>query len=543
MRTARLRLWTSFALLCVVPALSGCAALVPLDGIPANYYPRELRGETRSGKRTIDLSLLGQTPCEEYRLDSGDVLAVFIHGVLGTREQLPPVYFPRDTDDTPPSFGYPVAVRSDGTVRLPLGEPVMVRGLTEPQAEDAIREMLFKNKLLNADGAAPTVPTILISLQRKRKHTIMVIRQEQTATPTAGGPGQLQIGNMKRGTGKVVKLDAGKNDVLNAITETGGLPGLDAENTIYVIRRRAVRQGCPPPPGRGMPIPGQLTRNDAVEELPPSPSYHEVGSVVPAHDAAGHSDGRVVQVNGDSGDPIGHSPAAAPDNYGGVPGPAINGYTIPHGDAQGGISRYGAPYAPWPAFQNGEIADPDSFLAQRQLDSEILTIPVRLAAGEVPMFAEADIILRDGDIVFIESRETEVFYTGGLLPGNQFALPRDYDIDVVRAIAIASGQNQQGSGSGFGSRMGGVSALNRDISVSASEVIVLRQFPDGNQVPIRVDLNKALRNPRYSIRILPGDYVILQYKPHEAVCAFIERNLLAGGLIGIAATNVTGGSN
>jgi hypothetical protein len=194
-----------------------------------------------------------------------------------------------------------------------------------------------------------------------------------------------------------------------------------------------------------------------------------------------------------------------------------------------------------PAFREGEVCDMDGFLAQRRLDSEILTIPVRLGPGEVPHFTEQDIILHDGDIVFIESRETEVFYTGGLLGGNQFALPRDYDIDVVRAIAIASGANTQVQGGGWGNRMGGVSALNRDISVGASDVIVMRQLPNGSQVPIKVDLYKALRDPRkYSVRVLPGDYVILQYKPGEAIAAFIERNILAGGIISLAAVN---GSN
>ena len=59
------------------------------------------------------------------------------------------------------------------------------------------------------------------------------------------------------------------------------------------------------------------------------------------------------------------------------------------------------------------------------------------SSGRTPV-DDGAILLHDGDIVFIESRETEVFYTGGLLGGNQFALPRDYDIDVVRAICAAA---------------------------------------------------------------------------------------------------------
>lgn len=83
--------------------------------------------------------------------------------------------------------------------------------------------------------------------------------------------------------------------------------------------------------------------------------------------------------------------------------------------------------------------------------------------------------------------------------------------------------------------------MNQDISVSASDVVILRQLPDGNQIPIKTDLGKALRDPKYRIRIQPGDYLILQYKPHEAVAAFVERNLLAGGLLSLAAVTNQGG--
>ena len=39
----------------------------------------------------------------------------------------------------------------------------------------------------------------------------------------------------------------------------------------------------------------------------------------------------------------------------------------------------------------------------------------RLGSDEHTQLSEEDVILEDGDIVFIESRDTEVFYTGGLL--------------------------------------------------------------------------------------------------------------------------------
>jgi len=167
----------------------------------------------------------------------------------------------------------------------------------------------------------------------------------------------------------------------------------------------------------------------------------------------------------------------------------------------------------------------------------IVKIPVRLNRGEGINFREEDIILQDGDIVFIESRDTEIFYTGGLLGGGQYTLPRDYDLDVLGAVSIAqAGANSQQSGSS-----GGVSALNQDVTISASDVVILRQLPNGTQVPIKVDLYKALRSPQERIIIQPGDYIILQYKKSEAIGAFIERHLLEGALFGLAAAQFQGG--
>ena len=41
--------------------------------------------------------------------------------------------------------------------------------------------------------------------------------------------------------------------------------------------------------------------------------------------------------------------------------------------------------------------------------------------------------------MYIESREAEYFYTTGLLPPGQFIIPRDYDLDVIKAITLVGG--------------------------------------------------------------------------------------------------------
>ncbi len=48
-------------------------------------------------------------------------------------------------------------------------------------------------------------------------------------------------------------------------------------------------------------------------------------------------------------------------------------------------------------------------------------------------------ILGEGDIVYVAAREAQVFYTGGLLQSGQYTLPRDFDLDVVQAVAYVRG--------------------------------------------------------------------------------------------------------
>src|SRR6516164_2893973 len=69
-------------------ALSGgCAAITnPLaEGVSVRHVPPELLACSREGEQTIPLWTLGQPRPDAYRLDSGDVLGVYIEGFLGDR--------------------------------------------------------------------------------------------------------------------------------------------------------------------------------------------------------------------------------------------------------------------------------------------------------------------------------------------------------------------------------------------------------------------------------------------------------------------------
>ena len=170
----------------------------------------------------------------------------------------------------------------------------------------------------------------------------------------------------------------------------------------------------------------------------------------------------------------------------------------------------------------------------------VIKIPVRLSPGERPCFSEQDITLQDGDIVFVESKRTEVFFTGGLLGGGQYELPRDYDLRLIEALSIAQGpQNVQ-----QGRSAGGNSALNGDVTESGSRVIIMRTMPAGNTMRIEVDLYKAITHPAQSnIVIQAGDVIIVQYTAAESVYAFFQRNFIESALFGFATGFVAADSN
>ena len=74
-----------------------------------------------------------------YRLAAGDVLGVFVEGVVGEIDSSPPVQTPDPQSDLPPSIGFPAVVRQDGTLSLPLIKPIPIAGLRIEQAERAVK--------------------------------------------------------------------------------------------------------------------------------------------------------------------------------------------------------------------------------------------------------------------------------------------------------------------------------------------------------------------------------------------------------------------
>jgi protein involved in polysaccharide export with SLBB domain len=417
--SARLRrpaLWTAAILLC--PVLGGCAALTnPVgDGVPVRHLDPHLLGKPRDGAQTIPLSLLGQPAPEVYRLAAEDVLGVWIESVLGDKGVVLPVYAApavqiRDQRRLPPAAGYPVTVREDGTVALPLVDPVPVQGLSLAQAEDAVRAAYTKKGILPAGKER-----VLVTLLQPRTYHVVVVRQESNGTVAVS---DATFPGSKRGTGHLIDLPAYENDVLHALIETGGLPGLDAYNSVIIHRGANLK--APPAPARlGAPL-----------EAPPSPES-----------------------------------------------------------------------VPWP---------------------QVIHIPLRLPPGVPPPFGPQDVVLRTGDVVFLEARDADVFYTGGLLPPGEFILPRDVDLNVVEAITRVKGPLVNGA---FGTNTLAGNLINPGIgNPSPSLLSVLRRTPDGGRIIIRINLNRAMRDPHENILVQPGDVLILQEQPSEALARFFTQTL------------------
>ena len=117
---------------------------------------------------------------------------------------------------------------------------------------------------------------------------------------------------------------------------------------------------------------------------------------------------------------------------------------------------------------------------------ETIRIPLRQPFGTPMPFGGDDVVLRTGDVVFLEARDEQVFYTGGLLPPGKHIIPRDHDLDVLEAIAQVRGPLYNGAFGG--SNLSGTLVAPGLGNPSPSLLVVVRRIPNRGQVHIAVDL-------------------------------------------------------
>jgi hypothetical protein len=208
---------------------TGCqAVLSPISGVPAGRLPAEFMATPKNNLRPINIARLRQEPPREYLLDTGDILGIFIEGVLGEVDAMPPYHMPQTRESNlPPALGFPVPVREDGTLPLPLVPPMTVRGLTLTQVENVIRQAYTIDQQILAVGR----DRIFVTLMRERTYKVVVLRQEATRAGGGGrgwGGGEGSFGQTDPAfaatRSQTIELPAYQNDVLRALTATGGLP-------------------------------------------------------------------------------------------------------------------------------------------------------------------------------------------------------------------------------------------------------------------------------------------------------------------------------
>ena len=426
---------TGLGAVLMVFAFTGCtSALAPINGIPASRLPRSFLAAPRSNQIPMELSRLTMEAPDEYLLGAGDILGVYVEGVLppaGADEAIatpPPVNFPERGSDLPPSIGYPIPVRDDGKLSLPLLEPFNVRGLTLGEVEDLVRRSYTTDKQILQPGQ----DRIVVTLMRERTIRVIVVREDGDEKEDGFKlkNGQLVTDSGRQSMGHVLDLPAYKNDLMHALAETGGLPGLNAKNEVKIMRRDRLKSA----------------------------------------------------------------------------------------DRSAFIKAFYAQYA------NDRCSTPPPLPE----DPSAIRIPLRYSASEIPEFTDEDIILHDGDIVYIEARETEFFFTGGLLPGGQFPIPRDYDLNVLGAMSLAgrgpSGNTQIGNSAGATILGGGFGGATPTL------LYVFRKLPNGREITIEVDLVEAMNDPSQRLLVQPGDTLLLRYKPCEELLNFSLIGLFTFGI-------------
>ncbi|GAB5403860.1 MAG: polysaccharide biosynthesis/export family protein [Aureliella sp.] len=397
---------------------SGCITFTK-HAIPAARLPQQFEAPSRSALTPINFTMLEGAYPEEHQVGPGDVLAVTIQGVIPPdAKELPPLitsqatlnreYYPPKGTVNAPSYGLPLEVKSDGVLQLPLVPAIAVDGLTLNDAAEKIRQSYLAEGIAREGN-----DQVNVTLLRSRVNRVLVLREDASVEALATiNKGQVPV--HKRGSAAVIDLPAYESDVLHALATTGGLPGIDAYNEVWVLRKNTL-----------------------------------------AGNAFSQMQSEVIE---------------------------------------GGVS-------------------PTDVVMSNPAHVEAIRIPLKLCPGEPVPFAPQDVILRDGDVVYVEPRRDEYFYTGGLLPGGQIPMPRDEDLDIIEAIALANG-----SVGGLGGTSS-VAVLRAGAGVGniipPTRALIVRKLPNGQQVSIRVDLNQALKHPSERVRIMTGDYVMLYYKPGE----------------------------
>ena len=177
-----------------------------------------------------------------YKVQAGDTLGVFIPYVLGQEGEKPPIHND-PTGVRAPAMGYPLEVREDGTIRLPIINAQKVAGLTLRGIEaKLLHELTVKQEILKKDQA-----TVLVSL----------IKSVDDVPPVLGGSSKRPVAAgtkpTRRASGKIQPGDTLGLVIENVLGNVDESPPIHTDPT-------GVR-----PPVMGYPV---QVREDGTINLP-----------------------------------------------------------------------------------------------------------------------------------------------------------------------------------------------------------------------------------------------------------------------------------
>lgn len=415
--TAKTIIYCAIAVNCLGFALlGGCTSIPNRETVSPQGFATVRNAAPRSSMEKINVVRLRMDKPAVERLAPGDVLGIYIANVTGGEKSDIPIHNIGSDATEAPASGYPFPVRSDGTISLPLlREPIYVEGMSMIEAENAIRNAYTVQTQYLSQGA-----NISVTMIRRRTYHVTVIREDTGGGSNGGGSGDgskvSYFGGTDHGNAVTLELPAYKNDVLEALSKSGGLPGLNAKNEVIILRKGSANL---------FETDGDYLPNDlAAWSRTVADHYNQTGEIVG----------------------LGH-------------------------------------------------------------DMGILRIPIRVSPDKIPpRLTSDDVTLRNGDVVLIQSRDAEVFYTGGMIKGGVYPIPRDYDLDVLGAIATAGG----GLGYGWAGGNGNGSNAGSNFLLPPSKILILRQV-NGRQMAIRVTKRDVLRDPNQRVLIEPNDVILLEY--------------------------------
>jgi RNA polymerase sigma factor (sigma-70 family) len=357
-------------------------------------------GKPREEAGDIPLAALRQKPPDVYLLDAGDVLGIYVEGILGTREQPVPVINaqPGAGPGLPLAFGYPIPVKEDGTIMLPLIAPITVRGKSTTEAQELVRQAYIRAQVLVRGKER-----VIISMARKRTYRVTVVRRDVAASSAAP--------HLAPGYG--LDLLAYENDVLTALAQSGGVPSPEA-TAVVVIQRSRTPTAADATGTQQVRIP---LRRRPGEPLPfrPEDVVLQTGDVVIVEaDSAADSAAEAAPSGGTP--PIMSLAVAAPDGRVLVQMPAAS---VPPRRRDDGTATAAAPAGPaagqWQLFAAAQL---------RALETDGRPIDGTALAERLRQMT-AVLVATDG-------RPPEAFYLHALKPGTPVLIVQDAAASAAR---------------------------------------------------------------------------------------------------------------